>query len=276
LGVDPTSSVTTPNARFHRVSNAYAIGPALLPTMGSPNPMLSGVALARRLADHLVAPLAPPGIDGFSPLFDGTLASFQRWQQEGPGSFAFDPTENVIVAEPGSDIGLLFYPDAQFDDFVLRLQFRLESRDANSGAFVRFHDPRQPPPGLSDPRIANPAWIAVLTGFEAQIDELAATDGADKHRTGAIYDVEVGAGAGKQTYHRGSALEPGEWNDYEIAVSGDTYTVRLNGYQTASFTNTDAGRGLPASGDPRSGFLGLQNHPAPGRVSFRAIRIKPL
>jgi hypothetical protein len=276
MGDDPTSSVTTPNGRFHRVSNAYAIGPALLPTMGSPNPMLSGVALARRMADHLVAPLAPPAVDGFTSLFDGTQASFSHWAQEGPGSFEYVAGEQVIVAAPGDDIGLLFFPDETFDDFILRLQFRVESREANSGVFVRFHDPRQPPPGLTDPRIANPAWVAVLTGFEAQIDELATTDGADKHRTGAIYDIDVGSAAGEQTYRRGSALEPGEWNDYEVAVTGDTYRVRLNGYQTASFANTDTGRGLPAGTDPHSGFVGLQNHPAPGRVSFRAVRIKKL
>src|SRR4051794_5526887 len=37
IGVSPAESVTTPNARFHHVVNAYAIGPALLPTLGSPN-----------------------------------------------------------------------------------------------------------------------------------------------------------------------------------------------------------------------------------------------
>jgi hypothetical protein len=276
MGVDPTSSVTTPNGRFHHVPNAYAIGPALLPTMGSPNPMLSGVALARRMADHLVAPLAPPPLAGFTALFDGTRASFERWRHEGPGSFEFVEGENVLVAVPGDDIGLLFYPDKQFDDFALRLQFRVESRHANSGVFVRFHDPRQPPVGLTDPRIANPAWVAVLTGFEVQIDELAANDGDDKHRTGAIYDIDVGLGAGKQAFRRGSALEPGEWNDYELTVTGDSYTVRLNGYETTTFVNADGGRGLPSSVDARSGYVGLQNHPGPGRVSFRAVRIKAL
>ena len=42
MGVSPAASVTTPNARFHHVVNAYVAGPALLPTLGSPNPMLSG------------------------------------------------------------------------------------------------------------------------------------------------------------------------------------------------------------------------------------------
>src|SRR5436305_484610 len=33
MGVSPTQSVTTPNARFHQIFNAYVAGPALLPTM---------------------------------------------------------------------------------------------------------------------------------------------------------------------------------------------------------------------------------------------------
>jgi Domain of Unknown Function (DUF1080)/GMC oxidoreductase len=275
MGVSPTQSVTTPNARFHQVFNAYVAGPALLPTMGSPNPMLSGVALARRLAEHLVAPLDPPALEaGFQWLFDGTQASLATWQQAGPGNFDYDPNEKVIIARPGGDIGLFFFTGRGFSDFTLRLQFRLDSRNDNSGVFARFRDPRQPsPPGLNDPRIAgNPAWLAVDTGFEIQIDEMAQPDQADMHRTGAVYAIPIGAGPGQQTYARGSALQPGEWNDYEIQVAGDTYDVRLNGFQTAHFTNTDPARGLPASLDPLSGYIGLQTHT--GAVSFRAIRIQ--
>ena len=85
---------------------------------------------------------------------------------------------------------VLFYTVRGFSNFTLRLQFRLDSRSDNSGVFVRFRDPRQaPPPGLVDPRIAgNPAWLAVDTGFEVQIDEAAQPDQLDKHRTGAVFD----------------------------------------------------------------------------------------
>jgi len=275
MGVSPTQSVTTPNARFHQIVNAYVAGPALLPTMGSPNPMLSGVALARRLGEHLVSPMATPALaPGFRWLFNGSQASLANWQQAGPGQFAYDPNEQVITAHPGNDIGLLFYKVTGFSNFTLRLQFRLDSRTDNSGVFVRFRDPRQPaPPGLGDPRIpGNPAWVAVYTGFEIQIDEQAAPDQADKHRTGAVYSVDVGPAAGQQAYTRGSALQPGEWNDYEIQVAGDTYTVLLNGFQTTSFTNAERQRGLPANRDPNSGFIGLQTHT--GAVAFRAVQIK--
>jgi choline dehydrogenase-like flavoprotein len=87
MGISPATSVTTPNARFHHVVNAYVAGPALLPTLGSPNPMLSGIALARRMAEHLVAPLPPPALEpGFQSLFDGTQASLALRQQSRAGA----------------------------------------------------------------------------------------------------------------------------------------------------------------------------------------------
>jgi 3-keto-disaccharide hydrolase len=95
--------------------------------------MLSGIALVRRVADHLVAPKAPPPLEaGFQWLFDGTLPSFQQWIQAGPGSFQFVDGDGVITAHPGNDIGLLFFPQ-EFSDFTLRLQFRIDARVDNSG-----------------------------------------------------------------------------------------------------------------------------------------------
>ena len=133
----------------------------------------------------------------------------------------------------------------------------------------------------------NGAYVAVDTGFEIQIDELARgnrsvrppeDDGMDKKRTGAIYDIPTTAGLGyQQNFQRGPTLQPGQWNDYEIEVkksaAGDVYTVRLNGQQTTKYANTDAYRGKSVVVDPNSGFLGLQSHS--GRVAFRNIRIKP-
>jgi choline dehydrogenase-like flavoprotein len=77
MGDDPANSVTDPNGRFHFIDNAYVAGPALFPMVGSPNPMLTGVALARRLADHLTIPATAPD-PGFTMLFDGTNMS--KWR----------------------------------------------------------------------------------------------------------------------------------------------------------------------------------------------------
>src|SRR5207253_6140872 len=76
MGDDPNKSVTDANCRFHGVKNAYVAGPALFPTAGSPNPMLTGIALARRLGDHLLPPPPPAAVEpGFAYLFDGSEKS---------------------------------------------------------------------------------------------------------------------------------------------------------------------------------------------------------
>lgn len=88
----------------------------------------------------------------------------------------------------------------------------------------------------------NGAFVAVDTGFEVQIDELARgnkskvlpeADGMDKKRTGALYDIPTTAGSFQQQFQRRPALPPGAWNLYEVRVQkspgGDVYTVLLNG-----------------------------------------------
>src|SRR5205823_11296692 len=59
MGDQNTPSVTDPDCRVKGIENAYVAGPALFPSVGSPNPMLTGVALARRLGDKLVPPPPP-------------------------------------------------------------------------------------------------------------------------------------------------------------------------------------------------------------------------
>src|SRR5690606_22084815 len=69
MGTDPATSVTDPDGCFHDVANAYVTGPALFPMVGSHNPMLTSLALTRRLVRHLVpepVPYMPGG--GFRPL----------------------------------------------------------------------------------------------------------------------------------------------------------------------------------------------------------------
>jgi choline dehydrogenase-like flavoprotein len=285
MGPNPGQGVTDSDGRFRDVSNAYVAGPALFPTLGSPNPMLTGVAIARRTVDRFIPPVPPPEA-GFTYLFDGTESTYKLWQTVGQGAFLL--IDGAIVVQTGGDLGLLYYPQG-FGDFTLRLQFRLDRIDDNSGVFVRSRDPRLAVPRRGDPTISdiynNQAYVAVDTGFEIQIDELARgnqtknppePDGMDKKRTGAIYDIPTTPGGIQQNFSRGPVLQPGQWNDYEITVKqspgGDVYTVKLRGQQTTTYTNTDAYRGKPVQIDRDSGFLGLQSHT--GRVAFRNIRIK--
>lgn len=301
MGDQPATSVTDPTGRIWELDNLYAVGPALLPTIGSPNPMLSGVALARRTADKLiVAPAALPLEEHFVSLFDGTGKTLHRWHKAGPGSFLLQ--DGLLITQPGRDHSVLFYAAEAFNDFILRLQFRLPGpvdsfgkAIGNSGVFLRFRYPHTQWADVNqqEPQAAgNPAWVAAATGFEVQIDEQGRNSFFDKHRTGAIYDVPTGqvingqAEPNDQEYTPGPVLQAQRWYEYEIEVVRDTYTVRLGeareGQETAFQQVTKfrkpagkyAGRGSPASAGQSSGYVGVQAHS--GAVAFRHIRVRKL
>src|SRR5205085_5892593 len=171
--------------------------------------------------------------------------------------------DGMLIAQPGLPANVdgvnvpvgphsaFYYAAEAFNDFTLRLQFRLSGLIGNtgrpidnSGIFLRFHTPHSK--GLDLPTNADPtlqqnvlsdaAWVAAYTGFEIQIDENAAPDGADKHRTGAVYNVPTGPG-GLQKFTAVPPLNVGAWNDMEVTVKNHRYTVVINGKQTTDFTN---------------------------------------
>jgi choline dehydrogenase-like flavoprotein len=53
MGDAPAISVTNPMGRFHHMQNAYACDQSLFPSVGSVNPVLTGLTLAKRLAEQL-------------------------------------------------------------------------------------------------------------------------------------------------------------------------------------------------------------------------------
>lgn len=55
MGTDRTSSVTNTNGRFYHVDNAFCADQSLFPTLGSVNPTLTGLVLARKVAEAVVA-----------------------------------------------------------------------------------------------------------------------------------------------------------------------------------------------------------------------------
>ncbi|MDA9496067.1 family 16 glycoside hydrolase [Bradyrhizobium sp. CCBAU 11357] len=269
MGTDPALSVTDSNGRFHHVENLYAAGPALFPTIGSPNPMLTGIALSRRTGDFIMSPSPFVADAGFERLFDGN--SIGDWKmstisnqpgRDDPGSFRV--RRGVLEGRTGTDLGLLWLSRTSPSRYVLRLQWMMTAPDDNSGVFIGFPDPR-------NEGYDNTAYVGVNFGFEIQIDELARPDNAPIHRTGAVYSFK-GPTDGTLVVR-----PPGEWNDYEITVDGADITVALNGQTVNVFhfagDPQSPRRGLPSTPqDPR--FIGLQTHT--GRVLFRNIQWKPL
>jgi hypothetical protein len=55
MGTNPGTSVTDSNGRFHHVANAYCADQSLFVTVGSVNPTLTGLTLARKVAQAVVA-----------------------------------------------------------------------------------------------------------------------------------------------------------------------------------------------------------------------------
>ncbi|MFE0449316.1 lectin [Streptomyces fungicidicus] len=178
---------------------------------------------------------------GYTPLFDGTGTT--GWKQAGPGGFTL--ADGTLTSHGG--LGLLWYDAREISgDYSLKLDWKA-SGDDNSGVFVGF-------PSSDDP------WSAVNNGYEIQID---ATDAADR-TTGAVYGFQSA-----DLPARDAALNPpGEWNTYEIRVTGERLEVFLNGRRINDFTSTDPARSL------RQGHIGLQNHGDGDEVAFRNIRIK--
>lgn len=249
MGNDPATSVTNLDGRFHHIANAYVAGPALFPTLGSHNPSLTGLALARRTALAIVRDTLAPE-QGFALLGNGGLAG---WQMAGSGGF-MELGGSIIESVDG--IGLLWFTKEQFDDFILRVDFRLNSPNDNSGVFIRI-----PALGSHDP--TNDWKPAVDQGYEIQIDNTGYNPdtnatGDPLHATGAIYKLAATNGAMPAV---------GQWHMFEIEAVGPKITVRLNGQQVSELTN---GNRLA------KGHIGLQNHHPGSKVQFTRLRIKKL
>ncbi|WP_162145377.1 family 16 glycoside hydrolase [Rhizobium mesoamericanum] len=252
MGADANNSVTDLDGKFHHVSNAYAVGPAVFPTLGSANPSLTALSLARKTAMAIVSrslPIEPQ----FRPLGTGGL---NGWRMAGYGGF-IELGANIIESVDG--IGLLWYMKEQFADFILRLDWRASSPNDNSGIFIRF-----PALGNTDP--ANDWKVAVDQGYEIQIDDTGKnpdvepnTFGDPLHMTGAIYKLAPASTLASKPL--------GQWNSYEITAQGKTIAVILNGQPVSKLVN--------ANRSPK-GYIGLQNHHAGSRVQFRNLRIRTL
>ncbi len=313
MGDNIADAVTNDFGRIHDTTNCYLAGPALFPTVGSPNPMLTGVALSQRTGDLLntsVLPKPEPIVSplpeaGFDPLFDGTAATFKHWRLAGPGGGGMLHVDGEMVSHGDGGLRLFFYATKLFSDFILRLQFRiLDAANHNSGVFVRF-----PPPSLDlddglktrieretlfDPE--NPAWKPVITGFEVQIDDNARgdsskdfygiqpePDGKFKNRTGAIYKIQAGDRVwhlnfnepAVQTYNPGPALVPGVWFEYEIVVQGDDYAVFLTNLQSGERTQTTSFHNTDTERGRAPGCVGIQVYPG-STLAWRHVRIKTL
>ncbi|GAA2257894.1 DUF1080 domain-containing protein [Streptomyces atrovirens] len=214
----------------------------------------------------------PGQTEGYRKILDGSAESFAKWEQVGGGSFGLNPDGSITSGTTRGGLGMLWFPERKYGDFSLKLQWRDDAPgtgNANSGVFVRF-------PQIHDhPEEPRPEWAAIKYGHEIQVFD---SPTGDMYKTGSVYGFDrVGlAGAG--------VTQKGTWNDYEIRVVDQHYSVYRNGVLINEFDNT-GGQDFtpPRSDDPgtdgrryASGYIGLQVHGTTDVVSYRDVRIKEL
>lgn len=293
---------------IHDSRNCYVASPAVFPTVGSPNPMLTGVALARRTGDKLardVLSKAPTitATGGWRALFDGTQQSAKTWRKVGPDGAGFAHINGELVSYGNSGLVLFYYAKETFADFTLKLQFRIFDRaNHNSGVFVRFPAPRTDLSAVlaaraADERIdvnGNLAFRPVVSGLEVQIDDNACgdqtkdfygispePDGLWKNRTGAIYKIPAGdriwhqnrnEDAWQQYDASGPQLIERVWFEYEIDVRGNVFKVKLTNTDTGQSKQTTRYENTDAARGQGPGHIGIQAYPG-SVIAYRAIQI---
>ncbi|HWO64707.1 MAG TPA: DUF1080 domain-containing protein, partial [Umezawaea sp.] len=117
------------------------------------------------------------------------------------------------------------------------------------------------------------AWVAIFCGHEIQIYD---GETGEPQKTGSVYNFDP------RTLPDAGVTPKAVWNDYEIRVVGQHYTMIRNGVVINEFDNTP-GKQSSRAGDPptdlrqfASGFLGLQNHSNNDVIDFRNIRVRSL
>jgi hypothetical protein len=175
----------------------------------------------------------------FTSIFDGK--TLDGWKMAGDGRFVIIESDAALESEGG--MGLLWYSEKIYKNFMLKLEWKVSDEGDNSGVFVRFPDPDDSPS------------IAVREGYEIQIDDKASDP---IHQTGAIYDFAAPS--------KVVSKPPGQWNTMEIQTQDQSYIVIINGQKVTEFTGSRL----------TEGYIGLQAHDDKSKVSFRNIMIKEI
>ncbi|GLZ00112.1 hypothetical protein Acsp02_73640 [Actinoplanes sp. NBRC 103695] len=251
---------------------------------------VTAVANAQQAAGNLTAreagtltrlaaasPIGRADHKGTEAIYDGT--SLRGWEMAPSGQWNIQQDGSL---RSSGGLGMLYYTK-NYANFSMKAQFKdiaPGTGRANSGLFARFPDPRTPlaqrPAGRCDTIGSardSQAWVAIYCGHEIQIYD---GDTGEPQKTGSIYNFDPN----NLTQARPTAKNV--WNEYELRVVGQRYTIIRNGVVIKQFDNTP-GKQSSRAGDPPTdlrqfteGFLGLQNHGDADLIEFRNIRVRPL
>jgi hypothetical protein len=167
----------------------------------------------------------------------------------------FEVRDGAIVCKPGK--GGELYTNDEFDDFLVRVEFKLPP-GGNNGLAIRY-------PGQGQPYLTAMCELQILDDTAEMYAQL---DPRQYH----------GSAYGMVPAYRGYLRPVGQWNYEEVTVVGPKIKVELNG---SVILNADLSQvtefkdNTPHPGKDRtSGHFGFAGHNDP--VMFRNIAIKRL
>ncbi|MBN2022044.1 MAG: DUF1080 domain-containing protein [Pirellulales bacterium] len=197
------------------------------------------------------APPAPASTPNEIVLFNGK--DFEGWT-----AFLMDPAvkmEDVwsvkdgVLACKGQPMGYL-RTTKQYTSFVMKLQWRWpkDSAPGNSGVLLRVVGQDKVWPKSVEAQLAD-QWAGDIWNIDA---------------FGMKVDPARTNGRNTQRMHPSNERPHGEWNDYEITLSGGALSLKVNGLEQNTATDVEQ---VP-------GYIALQSEGAP--IEFRDIRLVPL
>lgn len=201
-------------------------------------------------ADEANRILAKHNASGYEPVFNGK--DFQGWK----GALdSYEVRDGAIVCK--TDKGGNIYTEAQYDDFSVRLEYKLPA-GGNNGLAIRY-------PGKGQPSSEAMCEIQILDDDAKKHEKL-----DPRQYSGSVY--------GMIPAQRGYSRAIGEWNFMEVTVRGPKIQVEVNGTRTvdgdvSKITDFLGGKKHPGK-DLTSGHFGFAGHNDP--VAFRNIQIKKL
>nr|WKN38989.1 DUF1080 domain-containing protein [Tunicatimonas sp. TK19036] len=183
-------------------------------------------------------------------LFNGQ--TFQGWEGDTVATWRIEDGSivggSLSKTVPHNDFLVTTQP---YNDFMLRLKFKLLGDSGFINAGVQFHSQR-----LDDPPYE-------MVGYQADLGEgywASLYDESRRKKTlvqpDSVLIMEL--------------LKPDDWNDYEIRAEDGYIQLWLNGQQTVDYIEAD-------KAIPQSGFIGLQIHGGgKAQVFYKDIMLEEL
>ena len=194
--------------------------------------------------------LAARNSENFDSLFNGT--NLDGWAGDVD---SYQVVDGSVVCRQGK--GGTLFTQQEFEDFIVRLEFRLPP-GGNNGLAIRY-------PGTGQPHVDGMTELQVLDSENPRYAQL---DPRQYH----------GSAYGMVSAQRGYLRPVGQWNFQEVTIRGSTIRVELNGSvimdaDLSRVTDFKDGTAHPGK-ELRRGHFGFAGHSDP--VEFRNIRMRRL